>query len=111
MQAGKLDRRVGIYRAGLPEDDGYTTLPGEPALVATRWCQVIPQTGREVIEADGKDGQRMSRFRFRWDELTSTLSETDELDHDGERYAITGPLIELGRREGVEVIAASLGAV
>lgn len=111
MQAGKLDRRVGIYRAGPDSDDGYTSLPGEMVLLATRWCHVMPQSGREVIEASGKDGERLTRFRFRYDSVTSTLLETDELDHDGTRYAITGPLAEIGRREGVEVIAASKGAV
>lgn len=110
MQAGKLDRRVAIYRPGDPVDDGYTeTRP--MALLDTRWCQVIPMSGREVIEAAGKDGERMTRFRFRWDEVTSTLSETDELEDGGVRYAITGPMIEIGRREGVEVVAASVGAV
>lgn len=111
MDAGRLDRRVGIYRAGPDTDDGYTSAPGEPALLATRWCQVLPQSGREVVEAAGKDGERLTRFRFRYDEVTSAILETDELDHDGTRYAITGPLIELGRREGVEIIAASKGAV
>ena len=111
MNAGKLDQRVAIYRAGPDTDDGYTDLPGTMALFATRWCHVVPQSGKEVIEAEGKDGQRLSRFRFRWDSVTATLSETDQLDHDGTRYAITGPMIEIGRREGVEVVAASVGDV
>lgn len=111
MDAGKLDRRVGIYRAGPATDDGYTTLPGEMAIAGTRWARVVPMSGREVIEAAGKDGLRVTRFHFRWDALTSTLTEADELEHDGERYAITGPLIELGRRDGVEVMASTIGAL
>lgn len=109
MMAGKLDRRVGIYRAGSSTDDGYQVVPGAMALVATRWCHVAHQSAREIVQADGKDGQRLTRFLFRWDDVTSSLTELDELEHDGERYAITGPLIEVGRREGVEVVAATIG--
>lgn len=110
MNAGKMDRRVAIYRLGAAVDDGYTTTQGL-ALLATRWCAVIPQTGREVIEAAGKDGQRTVRFLFRHDSVTSTITEADELQHAGTRYAITGPAIEIGRREGWEVLGASVGAV
>lgn len=111
MKAGRFRYRVGIYRAGPETDDGYTLKDGEMTHVADRACDVIPQSGKEVIEAGGKDGQRQCRFVFRWDDLTSTLSDTDHLDHDGTRYAITGPLIERGFREGVEVVAVTVGAV
>lgn len=110
MQAGKLDRRVTIWRLGPAIDDGYTTTPGWEVL-GVRWCAVIPQTGREVIEAAGKDGQRTVRFLFRHDSVTSTITEADQLEHDGTRYDITGPAIEIGRREGWEVLGASVGAV
>lgn len=110
MIAGKLDRRVTLWRRGPVQDDGYgSTQIMEP--IATRWAAVIPQTGREVIEAGGKDGERVSRFHFRYDSVTATISETDELAHDGARYAVTGPTIEIGRREGIEVLAASIGDV
>lgn len=110
MDAGKLDRRVSIYRLGEVSDDGFAETRAFE-LVDTRYCQVLPQSGREVIEADGKDGQRMTRFVFRWDSITSGLTELDQLEHDGERYAITGPLIEVGRRAYVEVVASTVGAV
>ena len=111
MMAGKLDRRVEIYRAAAGSDDGYTVLPGAMTHIATRWSRVLHQTGREAIEAAGKDGMQATRFHMRWDSLTSTLTELDELEHDGKRYAIVAPPNELGRREGVELTAESKGAV
>lgn len=110
MIAGHLDRRVTIYRLGVGTDDGYTTTQAFNEL-ATRWCNVMPMSGREAIEAAGKDGQRVVRFRFRRDTVTATLTEQDELEHDGVRYAITAPALEIGRREGVEVVATTVGAV
>lgn len=110
MTAGKLDRRVTIYRLGPVVDDGFSETREWESLGA-RWCQVIPMSGKEVIEADGKDGQRMTRFLFRWDSVTSGLTELDQLEHDGERYAITGPLIEIERRHWLEVVGVTVGAV
>ena len=109
MQAGKRDRRVTIWRIGTGADDGYTTTDSLAAL-ATYWCHVAPLRGSEAIEAGGKDGQRTCRFTFLHDSVTSTITELDQLEHGGDRYAITGPALEIGRREGVEVVGVTVGA-
>ena len=111
MMAGKLDRRVGIYRAGPAGDDGFTETPGTMALLTTRAAHVAHMSGKEAIEATGKDGTLSSRFVMRWDSVTASLTELDELQHDGTRYAIVSPPVEIGRRDCVEIIAQTIGAV
>ena len=110
MNAGALDRRVTLLRLGAAVDDGYTSVQEFEAL-AVRWCRVIYQTGKEAVEAAGKDGMASVRFRVRHDSVTSTLTEQDALEYEGARYAIVAPPIELGRREGLELIAQGMGSV
>lgn len=110
MMAGKLDRRVSIMRLGAESDDGYTT--SQPWIeIGTRWASFSPQVGKEAIEAAGKDGVEAVRFRMRHDSLTRTITEKDALEFEARRYAIVAPPIELGRHEGIELIARGVGAV
>jgi head-tail adaptor len=110
MKAGTLDRRVSILRLADPVDDGFTVAQEfEP--LGERRCRVVYQTGKEAVEAAGKDGMAAIRFHVRYDSLTRTITEEDVLDYEGARFAIVAPPIELGRREGLELIAQSQGAV
>jgi head-tail adaptor len=110
MQAGGFDRRVTLLRLGAAVDDGYTSSQEfEP--LADRWCKVIYQTGKEAVEAAGKDGMAAIRFRLRFDSVTRTLSEEDALEYEGARFAIVAPPLEIGRREGLELVAQGIGAV
>lgn len=110
MKAGALDRRVSIMRLGPATDDGYTT--SQPWVeIGTRWASFSPQVGKEAIEAAGKDGVEAVRFQVRHDSLTRTLTELDALEFEARRYAIIAPPVEIGRREGLEIVARSEGAV
>jgi head-tail adaptor len=110
MKAGALDRRVSILRLGPPVDDGYTTVQ-EFETLAERACRVIYQTGKEAVEAAGKDGMAAIRFRVRFDSVTRTITEQDALEYEGARFSIVSPPLEIGRREGLELVAQSQGAV
>jgi head-tail adaptor len=110
MDAGALDRRVTLLRLGAAVDDGYTPTQ-EFETLAERWCKIIYQTGKEAVEAAGKDGMAAVRFRLRFDSLTRTLTEEDALEYEGARFAIVAPPLEIGRREGLELIAQGMGAV
>jgi SPP1 family predicted phage head-tail adaptor len=110
MKAGALDRRVTILRLGAASDDGYTTTQ-EWIEVGQRWAAFKPQSGREAIEAAGKDGMEAATFHLRHDSLTRSITELDVLEYETRRYAIIAPPVELGRREGLEIIARGEGAV
>jgi len=110
VKAGALDRRVKILREGPASDDGYTTTH-EWIEVGTRWAAFLPQAGREAIEAAGKDGVEAVRFHLRHDSLTASITELDVIEFETRRYAIVAPPIEIGRREGLELIARGEGAV
>lgn len=105
IRSGRLDRRVTIQRRGPDVDDGYTKKPGDWQDVATRWASVKPARGREVMEAEGQSGIAPMSFWFRYDAVTAGVTAQMALVHDGQRYEITAPAMEVGRRQGIEVIA------
>lgn len=109
VNAGQFDRRVTLLRRGAPSDDGYGEQPGEWADLAERWCSVKPARGREVIEADGRQGHAVLSFWLRYDDVTSTLTERDALTYDGQHYEIIAPPTEVDRRKLIELIAVAGG--
>lgn len=101
MQAGKLDRRITIQEPVISQDD-Y----GEPVVtgwadVATVWAQVVPVSGREYFDATAVRAEKTTRFRIRW---RSGLTEAMRIVYDGRNYDIRS-IVELGRREGLEIRA------
>lgn len=101
MQAGKLDRRITIQEPVVSQD-GY----GEP--IATRWsdvatvrAQVIPVSGREYFDAAAVRAEKTTRFRIRW---RRGVTETQRIVYDGRNYNIRS-IVEIGRREGLEIAA------
>lgn len=104
IRGGQLDRRVTILRAGPSTHDGFQNLPGALAPIGTRWASVKPAMGRETVEHFQKEGRAPLSIWMRYDSLTSTIVVTDAIQLDGSRYEITAPPIEVGRREGIEMI-------
>ncbi|XUU60645.1 head-tail adaptor protein [Erythrobacter sp. HA6-11] len=107
MRAGKLDRVVAIERRGPAQHDGRSRKPGPWGTVGKRRASVQPARGRETQEAEGRSGQQPMSFWFRYDRVTSSVTEQDSLVHEGRRYEITAPPMEVGRREGIEVIGVA----
>lgn len=105
IKPGRLDRRVTIQRRGASVHDGYSNKPGAWADVATRWTSIKPARGGEPVEAEGLSGLAVMSFWMRWDSVTSAITERDALVHDGARFEIVAPPMEVGRREGVEIFA------
>lgn len=106
LDAGKLDRRVTIERS-TASVDGH----GEDILVwgshATRWASARPAPGTERFQSAELAAQSVTRFVFRWED--GLVSVEDRLLHDdGRRYAISS-VMEIGRREGWEVLATARG--
>lgn len=114
IKAERLDRRVTVLAMSAGSDDGYGAEPGDWAEVGgagngTRWASVKPRMGREAAEAAGREGRTVMSFWFRYDELTSTITAAHALQLDGQRYGIIAPPIEVGRRDGIEVLAVAGG--
>lgn len=107
LRSGNLDRLVDLLEYMPGEDDGYGEGPGEWSAFETRWCSVKPKMGREAVNAAGRDGLRVMSFWFRWDSVTASLTEAHGLLFDGQRYELTAPPIEIGRRDGIEVLAVA----
>ena len=104
LAAGKLNRRVTILRQGPGVDDGYTVKPGELEDLATRWASVVPVTGKERIEAGGVAASGELTIWLRWDSVTKKITEEDAIRYQGVVYELVGTPIEIGTREGVELV-------
>lgn len=103
MQAGKLDRRVTLQRAGTV-DDGFGTVSGAFATLAVRWAAKEDIRDGERGSASGVMAEATTRFRIRWSELVADVNPKDRLVCGGETYDIAG-VKEIGRREGLEITA------
>lgn len=104
LRGGALDRRVIILRQGPSVHDGLQNLPGAFAPIGTRWASVKPAMGREAVEHDQKEARAPMSIWLRFDSLTRTIAPTDAVELDGERYQIVAPAVEVGRREGIELL-------
>lgn len=107
IRGGQLDRRVTILRQGPPTHDGLQNLPGAFAPIGIRSASVRPAMGREAVEHNQKDGRAPVSIWMRFDSLTRTLTETDAIELAGRTYEIVAPPIEVGRGEGIEVLAVA----
>lgn len=104
VRTGKLDRRVEIHRHGAAVDDGLTKVPGALALLATRWGWVMLRRGREPVDAGTRAGEATQSVWLRFDSVTRTITEQDVVKIDGQQFEIVAPPIEVGRREGIELL-------
>lgn len=111
MMAGTLDRRVRFDRAPKPWplDDAGQPVP-QWARVYECWAERRPLQGRELYAAQQLAARADVEFRIRYPpEVTITPDESLRLVDlfDRERpYDITY-VAEIGRREGLSVIAAA----
>lgn len=89
MDAGKLDRRVTLQREGADTDDGFSTVPGSFATLATVWAQFLPLGSAERAQAGETAAYTKARYRIRKDSTWADLNATDRLV-DGQTFNILG---------------------
>lgn len=107
MDLGPLDRSVTLQRAGAPVDDGHTerpggfaTIPGGADLPAT----YRPTPGTERFAGGGQAAEAVSVFWIRWSADVADVGPTDRLvDESGRPHDIKS-VVELGRRDGLEIL-------
>jgi head-tail adaptor len=109
IRTGRLDRRVLLLRRGPSVDDGQTRVPGPWLALGWRSASVRARIGREPVVAGSRAGEATQSVWLRFDELTRTLSETDAVEIEGQHFEIVAPPIEVGRREGMELLVVAAG--
>lgn len=105
MQGGKLDRRITVERFGTTYNEFNEPTSGWTKL-GTRWASKNDVSDGEKLRAAQVGASVATRFQVRYDSLTKSLTAADRLTCEGREYAIVG-LKELGRREGIEITAAT----
>lgn len=98
--AGRLDRRLVIERPIRDEVDSIGSPITTWEVVHVARCQVLPVSGGEVVRSGVERAVKLVRFVVRWMEIT----EGDRVVYDGEYWNILH-LKEIGRREGIEILA------
>ncbi|WP_454599119.1 phage head completion protein [Qipengyuania sp. SM2507] len=107
MRAGTLNRTVELLKRGPATDNGIEMMPGNFIVAGARLASVKPEQRAETTHALGLTGQKVLRIWLRYDSLTRTVSAKWGLRFEGQTYELAAEPIEIGRREGVELIAVA----
>lgn len=109
LAAGQLDRRVRIEVATTGDDGMNEIEVFEP--LATVWARYVPARGQEAREQMGRDVMMTASFHIRWSQAVAPLlSATGRFrlrypgTADGQAWDIKSA-VEIGRCEGIEIIA------
>lgn len=105
LEAGRLDRRVTVLRPSFTRDAHNELVAGEP-VPTERFASVRPAPGTERFQDAETAAAAPMRFVFRWE--AELVKVTDSIEHDGRTYAVAS-VTEIGRREGLEVLAVARG--
>lgn len=114
MQGGRLDRRIDIERKSVTQAPS-----GQPietwSKIATRWAaSVAPVSGDERFTSAQYVASEQVEFRIRYSSSVADVNPLDRILYPAESDSPPGEetifniisVIELGRREGLKIIAA-----
>ena len=107
MKAGRLDRRIALQRKTATQND-YGEEVVTWSTLATVWAEMLPGAGRESFTAQQFAGFINATFRVRWSTVSAGLTDIDRISFDGRVFNIT-EVREIGRREGLELVAYTRG--
>ena len=100
MRAGRLDRRITLSRM-IRTDDSYGEAIPTWVDLATVWAEMLPVRGAEWFVARQTIAEVDTKFRIRY---RVGITPLDRVTLDGRYYDVQA-VIELGRREGLEIYA------
>ncbi len=103
---GRLDRRIQFQRATLV-DDGFSQVEEWEDHGTPIWAQKTDVSDSERWRANEVQAQITTRFLVRYSAFTADLTPKDRLVSDGVEYNITGIKEGSGRRQWLEITAAS----
>lgn len=101
MIAGRMNKKITIqeFEEDSPPYDSHGAPSGSWSTFATVWAEKVDQRGREFFTG-GILSEITSLFRIRYlDNLTTKM----RISYGGEYYDIKS-MIEIGRREGYELV-------
>lgn len=103
-EAGKRDRWVTIERATYTKNARNESIPTWD-VHKRRWASAKPAPGTERFQNAETAASAPMRFVFLWEE---DLVEVEDrvLHDDGRRYSVVS-VIDIGRREGLEVLGVA----
>jgi len=106
VRAGELDRKVTLLEPKTQLDSSGTGQAVETFVPrGDVWAGVTPLSGREALAAAQRHPETTHRFRMRW-RSRADLNEAWRIRHDGRDWNIT-EILEIGRREGLDVMATA----
>lgn len=109
IDAGSLDRRLTFEARQAIQSGPYNRREDSWGPHATVWAQVrdvLPSRAEYVDEGLAMQ-RRPCRIRIRWrDDITSDM----RIDYQGRKLRIVSGPVELGRREGLELMAEELSS-
>lgn len=105
MRAGRLDRRITLQRATSTKN-GFNEDVETWIDIGQRRASAMPVSDGERVRAQEVGSVISMRFQIRYSSDVAALSARDRLIYNGESYNITA-VKELGRREGLEITAAT----
>lgn len=103
IAAGTLDRRITFERATAAQANPSGEQVLTWATEVTVWAEVAPLGGRELFQAQQLEAKADTRFRIRY-RTGVTPDEKLRIAYGGRRYDLRS-VVELGRREGLEILA------
>jgi SPP1 family predicted phage head-tail adaptor len=104
MDSGPLDRKITLERFSTTYNEFNEPFEGW-ATLAVRSASKDDVSDGEKLRAAQVGATITSRFRVRYDSVTSTLTAADRLTYEGKQFSIVGTK-EIGRREGIEITAS-----
>lgn len=106
MPAGTMDRKIRIDQAqDVRAASGEMTRTWLPLFTA--WAERTPLNGSELYQAQQLAAKVDTRYRMRYRSGVSASADFALYDmSDGRTYDITA-VIEIGRREGIELLATA----
>ena len=105
MDGRKLDRRITLERYGVTLDEFNQPIEGWAPL------GIYPASKEDVSDGEKVRAAQVgasvtTRFRVRFDSVTSTVTAADRLVCEGVAYQISGTKEGEGRRREIEITAA-----
>lgn len=99
ISLGRKTNRVAFYRPDATgsfgdETDGYADTP-----YCERWCEYVPQSGRERMEAGRLEASTLAIIRLDKDSTTETITAADKAEINGVPHQVRSNPISRGVRD------------
>lgn len=116
MRAGRLDRRITLQRRATSYDSAGEPIDSWTELAANRAASISPVGGDERFGGDKWAAREQTEFRVRWSSDIADLSPLDRIVYPSSDASSSPAPVrsvyeiaavhEIGRREGLQIIAA-----